>query len=539
MEKELLQRSSSFKILDNGEGREEESDPNLDRKLDAVTAGCPQYLKEHLLTKITKKNCKVIVDYVLAMQIEIGPSQTYRIDTINKLKFFAEFHNPKAFTDLTRQDVIDFLDRFRKPETADSMHKWVSTYESYRIVLLRFFKWLYQPNISHINRSKPAIIDNIPQIKRKEISPYKPTDLWTEEDDYIFYKYCPSSRDRCWHAVARDTGCRPHELLKLKIKDVIIQQIEGSGYQVARITVNGKTGTRNVRLCNSLPRLKDWLTNGHPFAGNPNAPLFCGVSRKNTGRRLTRHSINAMYERYKKQYFGARLLEDPTVPEEDKRKIRDLLQKKWNPYVRRHTTATEVSKVLKDPVLIDQYMGWSHSGNTRRKYQHYYTDDAFEAMLVNMDGLPLPDKRQKDKMKALLKPKMCPNCDESNKPENKFCSKCKFVLSFDAFNEAIEEKEKSAREAEQTKRELAELRAKQEEALRKQQLDIEQIKAQLENNTNDQVGMLLQMLSKINQEEGKSTRPAKDFLLEKLGVLTKGKVGYPPDNEGFSLEPLD
>ncbi len=84
MEKELLQRPSS-KIPDNGEGGEG-SDPNFDRKLDAVTAGGPQYLKEHFLTKITKKNCKIIVDYVLAMQIEIGPSQTYRIDTINKLK---------------------------------------------------------------------------------------------------------------------------------------------------------------------------------------------------------------------------------------------------------------------------------------------------------------------------------------------------------------------------------------------------------------------------------------------------------------------
>lgn len=93
MEKELLQRPSS-KILDNDE--EEESDPNFERKLDAVTAGGPQYLKEHLLTKITSKNCKIIVDYVLAMQIEIGPSQTYRIDTINKLKFFAEFHPPQG-----------------------------------------------------------------------------------------------------------------------------------------------------------------------------------------------------------------------------------------------------------------------------------------------------------------------------------------------------------------------------------------------------------------------------------------------------------
>jgi hypothetical protein len=54
----LQQRPSSSKILDNGE--EEESDPNFDRKLDAVTAGGSRYVKEHLLTKITRKNCKII-----------------------------------------------------------------------------------------------------------------------------------------------------------------------------------------------------------------------------------------------------------------------------------------------------------------------------------------------------------------------------------------------------------------------------------------------------------------------------------------------
>ncbi len=74
-------------------------------------------------------------------------------------------------------------------------------------------------------------------------------------------------------------------MLKLKIKDVIVQRLE-NGYQIARITVNGKTGTRHVRLNNSYPRLKDWLTNGHPYAANPNAPLFCGTGRKNTGKRL-------------------------------------------------------------------------------------------------------------------------------------------------------------------------------------------------------------------------------------------------------------
>jgi hypothetical protein len=29
-------------------------------------------------------------------------------------------------------------------------------------------------------------MENIPPIRRKEISTYKPTDLWTEEDDFLF-----------------------------------------------------------------------------------------------------------------------------------------------------------------------------------------------------------------------------------------------------------------------------------------------------------------------------------------------------------------
>ena len=37
-----------------------------------------------------------------------------------------------------------------------------------------------------------------------------------------------------------------------------------------------------------------------------------------------------MYANYKKNHFP-RLLQDPLVSEEDKRKIRDLLQKPWNP----------------------------------------------------------------------------------------------------------------------------------------------------------------------------------------------------------------
>ena len=62
---------------------------------------------------------------------------------------------------------------------------------------------------------------------------------------------------------------------------------------------------------------------------------------------------------------------------------------------------------------------------------------------------------------------------------------------------------------------------------KKQQMDIEQMKTQLKN-TGDQVGMLLQMLSNIQKQEvnaGTATTQApKDFVLQKLGILTNGKM---------------
>jgi integrase len=105
--------------------------------------------------------------------------------------------------------------------------------------------------------------------------------MWTEEDDALFYKYCSSLRDKVWHAVARDTGCRPHEMLKLKIKDIDVVQTQT--YQIARITVNGKTGTRSPRINNGYPHLKKWLSQGHPFPGVPDSPIFLWSWKKEHG----------------------------------------------------------------------------------------------------------------------------------------------------------------------------------------------------------------------------------------------------------------
>ena len=479
-------------------------DPNFDRKLDMVTTDSHKYVKQHLLTKITRHNCLTIITYILAFMTEVNPSQEHRIITIYKLKLLAEYYHLKSFEELTGQDIIEFLDRLRKPESVDPLHKWIGTYDHTRVILLRFFRWLHRPSddIPPKKRPIPATMQHIPHIKRKEVSIYKPTDLWTEEDDAIFYKYCPSVRDRCWHAVSRDTGCRPSELLRLKIKDVVVQQLE-NGYQIARITVNGKTGTRHVRLNNSYPRLKEWLSHGHhPYPANTNAPLFCGLGKKNTGKRLARNTMFTNYDDYKKIDFP-KLLEDPLVPEEDKRKIRSLLQKPWNPYIRRHTAATEISKALKDSVLIDQYMGWSHAGNTRQKYQHYYNDDSFDAMLTMMDGLkPISLAAGK----TLLKPRLCPNCSETNTPESRFCAKCKFVLTFDAYNETIADAERAKEEQQKLREESGRMRKEFQEMLdsfgnmKKQLHYLLELNAKSDKNFNELYDFSNELMRKQNKK---------------------------------------
>ena len=235
-----------------------------------------------------------------------------------------------------RDDIISFLETYRKSEASDPMHGWVGTYNIYRMHLIRFFKWLHYPK----KRPKPEVIQNILQLKRKEQSIYKPTDLWTVEDDLLFLKYCPSKRIKCYHVMSRDTGCRPHELLKLRIKDVVFKTTGNRQY--AEVLVNGKTGSRSIPLIDSIPYVKDYLNHEHPQSANPNAIFLCG-NRKSLGRILNISSLAQIYGRYKYQLFP-KLLNDPNVPPEDKQKISELLKKPWNPYVRRHSSLTDKSK---------------------------------------------------------------------------------------------------------------------------------------------------------------------------------------------------
>ena len=166
----------------------------LDRKIENITTdllNCHELSKD--LHEISLENALAISEFIIAMRTEINLSDNYRRDNIRFLCAFSKYNKNRSFQAMTRNDIISFLDSYRRPEAADPLHKWIGTYNVSRIHLLRFFKWLYYPDVSDPKsrseisalEKKPDCIIGIKQLKRKEVICYKPSDLWTQEDDLI------------------------------------------------------------------------------------------------------------------------------------------------------------------------------------------------------------------------------------------------------------------------------------------------------------------------------------------------------------------
>lgn len=388
---------------------------------------------KNLRNGISVENADIICNYIIDLKAEINPSTNYIVNSIKLLYLFLRHLKNKPFSKIIRQDIIDFLDSRRKSEILDPMHKWIGTRNLYLVHLIRFFKWLYYPGIEYKKRLKPAVIQNLSKLRRKEKSIYKPSDMWTQEDDLLFCRYCPSKRDKAYHMIARDTSARPHEILNLRVKSVIWNKTP-DGKVYANVLVNGKTGSRSLLLTDSIPYLKDYLNTEHPMPNNMESPLICSAG-KSLGRRLTGSVLSQNYSNYKRKVFP-RILKNNDISEEDKHKLQNLLTKPWNPYVRRHSSLTQKSKILKESTLR-MYAGWAPNSGMPQKYVHYFGDEANQDLLVAYGILPKDETAD-----TALKSKYCPNCNSPNQPEQQYCMSCGLVLTLTGYSKMLEEKER-------------------------------------------------------------------------------------------------
>jgi integrase/recombinase XerD len=71
---------------------------------------------------------------------------------------------------MTKEDILQYLDSFHRPEASDPLHKWIGSYNLKRSIIVKFFKWLYYPDIESARRLNPRVVENIARLKRKEQS---------------------------------------------------------------------------------------------------------------------------------------------------------------------------------------------------------------------------------------------------------------------------------------------------------------------------------------------------------------------------------
>ena len=100
------------------------NDPLLEQKLELATRGLEPHFLKHLKTKISPDNALTISEYILSMML----ATNYKRAIISSLKLLSEFLSNKPFSDITRADIISFLDSLRKDGSEDMMHKWIGSY---------------------------------------------------------------------------------------------------------------------------------------------------------------------------------------------------------------------------------------------------------------------------------------------------------------------------------------------------------------------------------------------------------------------------
>jgi len=122
----------------------------LKNKINAAVEGTKRFCELILRDRdrLSDENALTVSNYIIAMKREVNPRLSYRKSTI---QFIAELSKTigitKKFIDMTRDDLLSYLDKCRKPENEDPLHKWIGSYNTKLVVLSRFFKWLHYPNV--------------------------------------------------------------------------------------------------------------------------------------------------------------------------------------------------------------------------------------------------------------------------------------------------------------------------------------------------------------------------------------------------------
>ena len=296
-----------------------------------------------------------------------------------------------------------------------------------------FLRWLFNEKIkkrteqdedvtSRSDWETPAFL-RIKAKKAKRTSPYLETELWEREELLLVVKYELFKRNKAALTLFWDLDARNHEVTLLKIKHIQLKDRYGEG----EIPNEAKTGTGPILLTCSFPYVRDWL-NEHPFKNTPEAKLICNI---HTGGPVRPEAMWTMMKQLRKRII--RLLRNGSITDENEQhRLEFILKtKKWNPYCIRHSAITADSDYLPEYALKKK-VRWSMNSKQGSRYIKRRMGEDLKNQILVRNGIISEESAAAQRKPSVLS---CARCSLVNAMDNKFCSKCSYPLTPQAYEE--------------------------------------------------------------------------------------------------------
>lgn len=329
---------------------------------------------------ILPDNKKIILDFHRHLTVK-NYSKNRRYKYLITLPKMAQ-QLDKPFTETTEKDIEQVVLWVKQREDINE-----DTKLHYNILLKRFYKWLgggeYPKCVKFISTTE------------KNGNRKLPEQMLTKKDVKKLLEAANNPRDRAMIAMLWETGGRIAELL-----DLTVGSLEDYKHGF-KCVVNGKTGSRRLRLIDSVPYINEWLS-AHPTR-NKNDSLWVNIGTRNNGEKMQYRPILKMLKKVGKDAG---------------------IDKPINPHNFRHSRATYMANHFTEAQMCE-WFGWVQGSDVPARYVHLSgrdIDDAYE----RMHGLQKPEEADIG-MESIK----CPRCEYENGPTMKFCGRCGMALDME------------------------------------------------------------------------------------------------------------
>jgi len=229
-------------------------------------------IENTIKNELSPDNAKLILEYDKEMtrqSISIAARRIHLRALLNLTRILK-----KDWKDVIKKNIDDLVFQIMETYSDERGQETWSTFDLKKVLKI-FFRWYKLGSRSYKDVGDPQ---ETKQVKLKHVrDSLSREDLITDDDLKKILKACgENQRDRAFIDCHSEAGTRPTEILSLQIKHVKFDKYG------AVLNVDGKTGSRPIRIIRSVPNLSRWL-DVHPFKDNSDAPLWIALKKEKFG----------------------------------------------------------------------------------------------------------------------------------------------------------------------------------------------------------------------------------------------------------------